>query len=80
MESTRQKKVSKLLQKDVAEVIQARLKTTGHLNILVSVTKLKVSVDLSVAKIFLSVFPTEMSKQVPKKLLPQVQKFGMKSQ
>ena len=62
MESTRQKKVSKLLQKDVAEVIQARLKTTGHLNILVSVTKLKVSVDLSVAKIFLSVFPTEMSK------------------
>ena len=69
MESTRQKKVSKLLQKDVAEVIQARLKTTGHLNILVSVTKLKVSVDLSVAKIFLSVFPTEMSKQVLKEII-----------
>ena len=69
MESTRQKKVSKLLQKDVAEVIQARLKTTGHLNILVSVTKLRVSVDLSVAKIFLSVFPTEMSKQVLKEII-----------
>ena len=64
MESTRQKKVSKLLQNDVAEVIQAKLKTMGHLNVLVSVTKLKVSVALSVAKIFLSIFPSEMSKQV----------------
>ena len=69
MESTRQKKVSKLLQKDVAEVIQAKLKTMGHLNVLVSVTKLKVSVDLSVAKIFLSIFPTKMSKQVLKEIV-----------
>ena len=69
MESTRQKKVSKLLQKDIAEVIQARLKTRGHLNILVSITKVNVSVDLSVAKIFLSVFPPEMSKQVLKEIV-----------
>ena len=69
MESTRQKKVSKLLQKDVAEVIQARLKTAGHLNILVSATKVKVSADLSAAKIFLSVFPTEMSEQVLKEII-----------
>ena len=69
MESTRQKKVSKLLQKDIAEVIQDRLKTRGHLNILVSITKVKVSVDLSVAKIFLSVFPAEMSKQVLKEIV-----------
>ena len=61
--------MSKLLQKDIAEVIQGRLKTRDHLNILVSITKVKVSVDLSVAKIFLSVFPAEMSKQVLKEIV-----------
>ena len=64
METTRQKKVSKLLQKDVAEILQIKLKKQGSYGVLISVTKVSVTVDFSVAKIFLSVFPSEMSQQV----------------
>ena len=64
METTRQKKVSKLLQKDVAEILQTKVKKEGNYGILLSVTKVSVTVDFSVAKIFLSVFPSEMSKQI----------------
>ena len=64
METTRQKKVSKLLQKDVAEILQIKLKKQGNYGVLISVTKVSVTVDFSVAKIFLSVFPSEMSQQV----------------
>ena len=64
METTRQKKVSKLLQKDVAEILQTKVKKEGNYGILLSVTKVSVTVDFSVAKVFLSVFPSEMSKQI----------------
>ena len=64
METTRQKKVSKLLQKDVAEILQQKIKKQGNYGILLSVTKVSVTIDFSVAKVFLSVFPSEMSKQI----------------
>ena len=64
METTRQKKVSKLLQKDIAEILQNKLKKQGHHGVLLSITKVSVTVDFSIAKIFLSVFPSEMSQQV----------------
>ena len=51
METTRQKKVSKLLQKDIAEILQRRVKKEGNYGILLSVTKVLVTVDFSVAKI-----------------------------
>ena len=64
METTRQKKVSKLLQKDIAEILQNKLKKQGSYGVLLSITKVSVTVDFSVAKIFLSVFPSEMSQKV----------------
>ena len=64
METTRQKKVSKLLQKDIAEILQRRIKNEGNLGMLLSVTKVSVTVDFSVAKVFLSVFPSEKSNQI----------------
>ena len=64
METTRQKKVSKLLQKDIAEILQNKLKKQGNHGVLLSITKVSVTVDFSIAKIFLSVFPSEMSQQV----------------
>ena len=72
METTRQKKISKLLQKDLAEILQKRIKREGNYGILLSVTKVSVTVDFSVAKIFLSVFPSEMSKQI----LDEVEKMS----
>jgi ribosome-binding factor A len=64
METTRQKKVSKLLQKDIAEILQRRIKKEGFYGILLSVTKVLVTVDFSVAKIYLSIFPSEMGDQI----------------
>ena len=72
METTRQKKISKLLQKDLAEILQKKIKKEGNYGILLSVTKVSVTVDFSVAKIFLSVFPSEMSKQI----LDEVEKMS----
>ena len=64
METTRQKKVSKLLQKDVAEILQTKLKKQGNYGVLLSITKVSVTVDFSVAKIYLSVFPSNMSERL----------------
>ena len=64
METTRQKKVSKLLQKDVAEILQTKLKKQGNYGVLLSITKVSITVDFSVAKIYLSVFPSNMSERL----------------
>lgn len=55
METKRQLKISRLLQKDLGEIFQLELK---HLvaGSLITVTKVNVSPDLSVAKVYLSVF------------------------
>ena len=66
MENPRQKKISKVLQKDVAEIIQENLKKQGTRGVLVSVTKVDVSADFSSAKVFLSVFPSAMAQQILK--------------
>ena len=56
MESTRQKKVARQIQKDVAEILLQ--KTSSILpGALISVSKVRMSPDLSYAKVFLSVFP-----------------------
>ena len=56
MESTRQKKVARQIQKDVAEILLH--KTSSILpGALISVSKVRMSPDLSYAKVFLSVFP-----------------------
>ena len=56
MESTRQKKVARQIQKDVADILIQ--KTSSILpGALISVSKVRMSPDLSYAKVFLSVFP-----------------------
>ena len=62
MESTRQAKISRLLQKELSEIFrQQTAKTHG---IIVSVSAVRTSPDLSVAKAYLSIFPTEKSQEV----------------
>lgn len=55
MESKRQHKVSKLLQKDLGEIFQMELHHVTR-GAMVSVTKVNVTPDLSVAKTYLSLF------------------------
>ncbi|MBP7101684.1 MAG: 30S ribosome-binding factor RbfA [Bacteroidales bacterium] len=55
METTRQQKVARLIQKEIAEIFQ----TETHIipdQSLITVTRVSVTKDLSIARIFLSVF------------------------
>lgn len=62
MESTRQAKISRLLQKELSEIFrQHTAKTHGTL---VSVSIVRVSPDLSVARVYLSVFPSEKAPEI----------------
>ena len=67
IESTRQLKVSKEIQKVMAEIIRSKgMATFG--GALVSVSGVKISPDLSVAKIYVSVFPSEKAESVMENL------------
>ena len=62
MESTRQAKISRLIQKELSEIFrQQTAKTHGTI---VSVSTVRVSPDLSVAKAYLSIFPSEKANEV----------------
>lgn len=58
MESTRQKKISRLLQKELAIIFQKDAPSVFG-NILFTVTRVRVTEDLSIAKIYLSMFPVK---------------------
>ncbi len=63
MDSTRQSKVSKQLQKDLGEIFQQK----GNVFVagkLITVTTVRISPDMGLAKVYLSVFPSEGSKEV----------------
>ena len=63
IESTRQLKVAKEIQKVMAEVIRSKgMAAFG--GALVSVSGVKVSPDLSIAKIYVSVFPSDKAEAV----------------
>ena len=56
METNRQKKIAGVLQKDLAEVLQSAARD-GMKGIIISVTRVHVTTDLSQAKVYISVFP-----------------------
>jgi len=64
MESNRQKKIAGVLQNDLAGILQKALKDAGHAGILISVSKVQVTVDLSIAKVYVSIFPSEHAQKV----------------
>ena len=59
MDSQRQKKVSALIQKELATLIAGDLRKGGVANLLISVTQVRVAPDFSVAKVYLSIFPSD---------------------
>jgi len=56
MESTRLKKVSRLLLRDLGDIFQ-KLAKSNFSGTLISVTKVRVSPDLGTARVYLSIFP-----------------------
>ena len=67
-ETNRQKKIAGVLQIDLALVLQKMLRESGQLGIIISVSKVTVTTDLSLSKVFTSVFPPEKSGLIVKEL------------
>ncbi|NQX80656.1 MAG: 30S ribosome-binding factor RbfA [Flavobacteriaceae bacterium] len=63
MEKRRLNKISKLIQKDLGEIIQNDART-GMKGTIISVTEVSVTDDLSIAKVYLSVFPKDRREGV----------------
>ena len=63
MESTRQKKISRLLQKELAELLRQKAQEIAK-GKLITVTVVRVSPDLGIAKVYLSIFPSNESEEI----------------
>ncbi len=62
METTRQAKIARLLQKELSEIFrQQTAKTHG---VIISVSAVRVSPDLSTARAYLSVFPSDKGAEM----------------
>ena len=55
--SPRQKKINSILQKEIASLILESIRSENISNLMISVTKVNVSPDLSSAKVYVSIFP-----------------------
>ena len=66
MESTRQKKVSRQLLKDLSEILQIKGRDLIGTS-LISVTVVRISPDLSIARVYISVFGTDNKEDLLKK-------------
>ena len=62
MESQRQKKIASVLQSDLVDVLQGAAREGGLRGVIISVTKVAVTVDISIAKVYLSIFPVKKAK------------------
>ena len=62
MQETRQNRISRLLQKELAEIFQSQ--TRQMHGVLVSVTRVRISPDLSICTAYLSIFPSEKGDKI----------------
>lgn len=62
MEGKRQAKIARLLQKELSEIFRKQTAALG--GVLVSVSAVRVSPDLSIARVYLSIFPSDKSQDI----------------
>ena len=66
MQETRQNRISRLLQKELSLIFQSQ--TRAMRGVMVSVTRVKISPDLSICTAYLSVFPSEKGDEILKNI------------
>lgn len=66
METTRQNKIARLIQKELSEIFL--LQTKSMPGVLVSVSIVRISPDMSHARVYLSVFPSDRSEEIVKNI------------
>ncbi|MBP3219743.1 MAG: 30S ribosome-binding factor RbfA [Prevotella sp.] len=62
MQETRQNKIARLLQKELSLIFQEQ--TRAMHGVMVSVTRVKISPDLSICTAYLSIFPSERGEEM----------------
>lgn len=66
MQETRQNKIARLLQKELSIIFQQQTRQTR--GVMVSVTRVKVSPDLSICTAYLSIFPSDKGEEIIKNI------------
>ncbi len=66
MDEKRLSKISRLLQKELGDIFQKQ--TQGMPGTLISVTRVRATPDLSLARIYLSIFPADKSDELMKNI------------
>ena len=64
-ETNRQRKIAGVLQKDLVDVLQ-KAAQDGMRGVIISVSKVRVTSDLGIAKVYLSVFPSDKREDIIK--------------
>lgn len=64
-ETNRQRKIAGVLQKDLVDVLQ-KAAQDGMKGVIISVSKVSVTSDLGVAKVYLSIFPSKKRDEIVK--------------
>ena len=62
MQETRQNRIARLLQKELAQIFQSQ--TRAMRGVMVSVTRCRISPDLSICTAYLSIFPSERGEEI----------------
>ena len=65
--STRQNKVSRLIQREMADIL-LKLNKSKFTGKLISVTVVRVTKDLGIARVYLSIFPSEFANEILKEI------------
>lgn len=66
MKETRQNRIARLLQKELATIFEEQTRSTR--GIMISVTRVKISPDLSICTAYLSVFPSGKGDEIIKNI------------
>jgi ribosome-binding factor A len=64
METQRQKKIAGVIQKDLADILQRAATDSALKGTLISVSKVTVTTDLSLTKVYVSIFPAKHAKEL----------------
>ncbi|TCO08304.1 30S ribosome-binding factor RbfA [Natronoflexus pectinivorans] len=74
MDSTRQKKIGRLIQKEMSEIFQKEVRDIT-MGTMVSVTTARVSPDMGMAKVYLSIFPSDKKDEIFSNIKQQTSKL-----
>jgi len=62
-ETPRQKKVASVIQRELASLLHKYIRKEGTSDLIVSITRVHITIDFAYSKIFLSIFPSEYASE-----------------